>query len=75
MNAKVFDFKGLQCPLPIIKTAKAIKEIAVGDEIRVIVDDPAAKSDFDAWSKQTGNKIIEITEKQGAVEFLLKRGP
>ncbi len=73
MNDKVLNFKGLQCPMPIIETNKAIKTVEIGETFRVIVDDPAAKSDFEAWSKQTGQTIIEMSKKEGAMEFLLKR--
>ena len=70
---KVFDFRGMQCPIPILETSKAIRTIEVGGTIMVLANDPAAKSDLQAWSKRTGHQLLEINEKEEFLEFLLKR--
>lgn len=70
---KVFDFRGLQCPMPVFETAKAIKEVEVGSEILVLANDPAAKPDLEAWSKRTGHPIIKMDDKGSHIELLIKR--
>src|SRR5512134_1712064 len=55
LNAdKVLDCTGMLCPLPVIKTAKAIKELQVGQVLKMIATDPGAVPDMEAWSRQTG---------------------
>ncbi len=49
------DARGLNCPMPIVKTAQAVKTLASGQVIEVLATDPGAVKDFAAWSKATGN--------------------
>jgi tRNA 2-thiouridine synthesizing protein A len=72
-EAKVFDFRGLQCPMPVFETNKAIKQINVGEEIVVMVNDPAAKPDLEAWSKRTGHSIMNIEDKGEYIQLTIKR--
>ena len=72
-EAKVFDFRGLQCPLPVFETSKAIKQINIGETILVMANDPAAKPDLQAWSKRTGHEIVNLEEKEDFVSFTIKR--
>jgi tRNA 2-thiouridine synthesizing protein A len=67
------DLKGLSCPLPIIKTAKAMKEMAPGQLLEVFATDPGSVSDFKAWSRTTGNPLVE-TDQEGAIyHFVLQK--
>lgn len=67
------DLKGLACPLPVVKVAKAVKDLAVGGVIEAVATDPGALADFPAWAKTSGNEILQ-TERNGAeIKFLIKR--
>jgi tRNA 2-thiouridine synthesizing protein A len=67
------DLKGLSCPLPIIKTAKAMKELTAGQLLEVFATDPGSVPDFKAWSKVTGNALVESGEEDGVFHFVLKK--
>lgn len=70
---KVLDTTGLLCPLPIVKTSKAIREIEVGQILQVIATDPGALPDMEAWSRQTGHELLESSEVDGKYSFYLRR--
>ncbi len=67
------DAKGLNCPMPIVKTAQAMKGLASGQTLEVIATDPGSVKDFAAWSKTTGNEIIEQSADGGVFRFVLRR--
>lgn len=58
------NFRGMSCPMPIMKTAMALKKAASGDVFEAVSDDPAFEPDIRAWSKETGN-ILESVTKSG----------
>lgn len=67
------DVKGLQCPMPIVKTAKAMKELGSGAVIEVLATDPGSVKDFAAWSKVTGNELLESSAIDGVFRFVLRK--
>ena len=67
------DLKGLSCPLPIIKTAKAMKGLAPGELLEVLATDPGSVPDFKAWAQSTGNPLLESTQEGGVYRFVLKK--
>jgi tRNA 2-thiouridine synthesizing protein A len=67
------DASGLSCPLPIVRTAQAMKTVASGDLVEVIATDPGSVKDFDAWSKSTGNALVEQDAANGKFRFVLRR--
>lgn len=67
------DAKGLNCPLPVLKAKKAIKEIPVGDTLRVLATDPGAQKDFEAFCRSTGNELVESGEENGVFTFLIRK--
>ena len=71
--AKKLDAKGLSCPLPILKTKKAIMEIAIGEHLEVLSTDPGSVLDFQAWSKATGNELVDSSEDKGIYRYIIKR--
>jgi tRNA 2-thiouridine synthesizing protein A len=71
--SKTLDLKGLNCPLPIIKTAVAMRELKAGDLIEVLATDPGSVPDFTAWAKSTGNELIEHDEREGVYRFVLRK--
>jgi tRNA 2-thiouridine synthesizing protein A len=70
---KTLDLKGLVCPMPIVKTAQAIKELAPGELIEVEATDPGSVPDFQAWAASTGNELVERSEEEGVFRFVLRR--
>jgi tRNA 2-thiouridine synthesizing protein A len=71
--AQVVDAKGLSCPMPIVKTAQAIKGLASGQLLEVLATDPGSSKDFAAWSKSTGNPLVEQSEEGGVFRFVLRK--
>jgi tRNA 2-thiouridine synthesizing protein A len=71
--AQVVDAKGLSCPMPIVKTAQAIKGLASGQLLEVLATDPGSVKDFAAWAKTTGNAIVEQTSEGGVFRFVLRK--
>jgi tRNA 2-thiouridine synthesizing protein A len=67
------DARGLNCPLPILRTKKTLNDMASGQVLRILATDPAAVRDFEAFAKQTGNALLQHGERDGAFFFLLKR--
>ena len=71
--ARTLDVKGLSCPLPIVKTAQALKQLTAGDLVEVLATDPGSVKDFAAWSKTTGNDILETSQEGGVFRFVLRK--
>ncbi len=61
MARETLDFKGLACPMPIMKTAMAFKKAASGDVFDVVSDDPGFEPDIRAWASETGHKLESLT--------------
>jgi tRNA 2-thiouridine synthesizing protein A len=70
---KELDARGLNCPLPILRSKKALTAMASGQVLRVLSTDPGSVKDFDAFAKQTGNELLGSAEKDKTFEFYLKR--
>ena len=70
---KVLDCTGLLCPVPVVKTAKAIKQIEVGQILQLIATDPGAPPDMQAWTRQTGHEMMESQEENGKFIFYFRR--
>lgn len=70
---KTLDVRGQSCPLPIVRTSQAIKTLDSGQTLEVLATDRGALSDFAAWSKSTGNQLIEQTEDNGVLRFVLRK--
>jgi tRNA 2-thiouridine synthesizing protein A len=59
--------------MPIVKTAQALRQLAPGDLIEVLATDPGSVKDFAAWSKMTGNDLVETSQEGTVFRFLLKK--
>jgi tRNA 2-thiouridine synthesizing protein A len=70
---KTVDYKGLFCPMPIVKISKAIKEIEVGQVLEMLADDPGSKADMVAWANQTGHELTKMEEEGGVFRFYVRR--
>jgi len=67
------DASGLNCPLPILRAKKALGGLESGKVLHIIATDPGSVKDFEAFSKQTGNELMESTEDAGKFYFLIKK--
>lgn len=67
------DVKGLNCPLPILRTKKTLAEMETGQVLRVQATDPGSLKDFPAFAKQTGNELVGHSEENKVFEYYLKR--
>lgn len=67
------DYSGLSCPMPIIKTKKAVDAMAVGEILKVISTDPGSVSDFQAWANKTGQNLLGHEEEGGKFIFFIKK--
>ncbi len=67
------DAKGLKCPLPIIRTRKALKEVPTGGRLEVLTTDPGSVSDFEAFCRTTGNPLLEQSDDAGVYRFVIER--
>lgn len=71
---EIVDTRGLFCPLPLTMVSKRLKDIPVGERIKVLADDKAFKKDIEVWSYETGNKLIEFKEENGYYVAIVERG-
>jgi tRNA 2-thiouridine synthesizing protein A len=67
------DTSGLNCPLPILKTKKALNTLQSGQRIRVIATDPAASIDFAAFCAQTGHQLLGESQHGTHLVFVLQK--
>lgn len=67
------DTKGLNCPLPILKAKKALRDVPVAGTLEVLATDPGAEKDFIAFCNATGHELIEHNEHDGVFRFIIKR--
>jgi len=65
--------KGLSCPLPIVKTAQAIRKLQSGDLIEALATDPGSVPDFEAWCTTTGNELVEQSEADDVFRFVIRK--
>ncbi|MCL5979707.1 sulfurtransferase TusA family protein [Acidithiobacillus sulfuriphilus] len=70
---KVLDARGLNCPLPILRTKKALGELTAGQVLKIVATDPGAVKDFEAFSKQTKNPLLEQAEAGGEFVFFIQK--
>jgi tRNA 2-thiouridine synthesizing protein A len=72
-SPSVLDCTGMQCPLPVIKTAQAMKKLGVGDVLELLATDPGVEPDMKAWSSRTGNELVEVRKEGDVFHVLLRR--
>jgi tRNA 2-thiouridine synthesizing protein A len=70
---QVLDCSGLLCPIPVVKTSKAIKEIEVGQVLQMIATDPGAPPDMEAWVRQTGHEMVAQSTEGDTYQFWFRR--
>ena len=67
------DARGLSCPMPIVRTAQAVKPLASGAIVEVLATDPGSTKDFVAWCRSTGNTLVEQTTDGAVFRFVIRR--
>ncbi len=68
------DARNLSCPMPIVKTAVAIKGLASGQLLEVLATDAGSVKDFTAWAATTGNELVEQSVEEGGIfRFVLRK--
>lgn len=70
---QTLDARGMNCPLPILRTKKALTELAKGETLAIVATDPGSLKDMQAFCKQTGNELIASSTNQGEFEFLIRK--
>lgn len=72
-STKVLDAKGLACPMPIVRTKKAMDELQAGDVLEVHATDKGSKSDITAWAKSSGYELVKTEEENDVFKFWIKK--
>jgi tRNA 2-thiouridine synthesizing protein A len=73
--ARVVDCTGVRCPVPVIRLAQAIREVAPGEVVRLLADDPAALADVPAWCRMRDQELVRMDQADDRVAtFDVRRG-
>lgn len=67
------DARGLNCPLPILRTKKSLNDMGSGEVLRILATDPGSVRDFEAFSRQTGHALLASGEQRGEFVFYLRK--
>lgn len=70
----IFDFRGLRCPLPVLKTDRRLASMASGARIEIICDDPLAALDIPNYCREKGHRMIVQTADGNVLTFLVEKG-
>ena len=70
---QTLDARGMNCPLPILRTKKALSAMEAGETLAVTATDPGSLKDMQAFCKQTGHQLASSSTNQGAFEFLIRK--
>jgi tRNA 2-thiouridine synthesizing protein A len=69
----VLDCLGLFCPVPVLKTREAMKELAPGQILEMLSDDPGSEADVKSWSARAGHQLLEIDRNGAVFRFLIRK--
>jgi tRNA 2-thiouridine synthesizing protein A len=69
---KEVDARGLNCPLPILRSKQALQAMRAGQTLKIIATDPGSVKDFQAFARQTGNDLLESAEASGEYTFYIR---
>jgi tRNA 2-thiouridine synthesizing protein A len=70
---KELDVRGLNCPLPILRTKKSLADMNAGEVLKIMATDPGAVIDFEVFADQTGNELISLSELAGEFTFYMRK--
>ncbi|HEX8992583.1 MAG TPA: sulfurtransferase TusA family protein [Anaerolineales bacterium] len=67
------DFKGLLCPMPVVKIAQAMKQLQVGEQVEAVATDPGVMADIPAWTRTTGHELVCLEKREKDFHFIIRR--
>lgn len=70
----VVDTRGQNCPMPIMNSTRAMRELEVGQVIKLMATDKGAKSDVPAWAESNGHEVIESDTQGEVLTFIVRKG-
>ncbi len=70
---EILDCTGLACPLPVVKTSQAIKNLGPGQVLELLATDPGVGPDMRAWSRRTGNELLAVSARDGVFHVLIRK--
>jgi tRNA 2-thiouridine synthesizing protein A len=70
---KELDARGLNCPLPILRTKKALSDLQSGQVLKVLATDPGSVKDFQTFARQTGHQLLSHDELAREFTFFMKK--
>lgn len=70
---KEIDTRGLNCPLPILRTKKALAGVGSGQVLKIVATDPGSVKDFQTFARQTGHALLQHAEANGEFTFYLRK--
>ncbi len=70
---KDLDARGLNCPLPILRTKRALTDMQAGQVLRITATDPGSVKDFQVFAKQTGNELVSQSAESKVFQFFLRK--
>lgn len=70
---KELDVRGLNCPLPILRTKKSLVDMVTGEVLKIMATDPGSVIDFQVFADQTGNELLSLSEVAGEFTFYMKK--
>lgn len=70
---QTLDTKGLLCPLPVLKLRKALQSLAIGEQIQMVADDPAAQIDVPHFCNEAGHRLIDMRATEFGFAFTVEK--
>jgi len=70
---QTLDARGLNCPLPILRTRKSLGAMAAGETLQVLATDPGSVKDMESFCAQTGNELVSSGQEDGQFVFLIRK--
>ena len=73
MPTMTLDLKGMQCPLPVLRANKALRQLQPGDELEILATDRAAAEDFENFCRTTGHSLVASEEAEGVLTIVIRK--
>ncbi len=70
---QTLDCSGMACPMPILKTKKAVDGLQIGQVLKMIATDPGSTADMNAWTQKTGHELVGAEQESGKFIFYIKK--
>jgi TusA-related sulfurtransferase len=67
------DFKGLCCPMPVVKMAQVVKQVQLGEVVEAVATDPGVMADIPAWAHKTGNEVVCLEKRENDYHIVIRR--